>query len=767
MEADVADAGSSGRDFIAEAVESGIDGTLALPAMDVEEFEATLVPPDSGKKVSPPPVPGNRETEVTREIEIPVPQPEPDDFFTPSEAAVISEEGEVVLGDEVDEEVTTASESSSIDLGSLPELPVLPSASQVPSEVHDIDLNDVEDAATASQREVGKASPQGEIDLGPPSSASSVTAADDVFVEEAAVVADDADVDFTTMADVVPGSSGVVIGSGVAMGEITETEPTADLDLGEPGSGVIADDAVVEEGVVDEEEVVEGGVVEDDEELEGAVVGDDEDETPTQTQRAPVAPKGGFPWFTTIGSTAFGALIVGGLVVSGVVDKPLKSAHDALGTSPKPTADSGNKVAPVGDKSPAADLLAHNDYKGAREAAERIANNEEKNFLLGQIEFREYAANQARVAGNDEPKLAVDGAKSAIEKLESAKTAKAYFELGQIYELSGDTESAKKNYDLGIAACKSEPEKRKFQAAINRLELQKVSALPRPGRQLDVQLALLSLLVFAPEDGADTNDEAGYAFWDAIKALNGKDYKTALDQLEAARKAHLKGRLLRRGQQQNPGSDPTEEIFLNCIKQLTVYWTLEKDYKDKGGIKDALANAGKGLPKELIDKIKDMKNIDKEEEIAKAVSDLLKVREDLAKRLDAKEPKDYDAAINEFLKKDGGYDQLAKSNALLLDVAKAAGVEKDKLDTLEKTVVAFAADGGAGREARRETQDRQVHRRFQKPRRSSQGSGQPGKTGSRPDETSSRRQEGPGYDQDGTGGYKRLRSANLRRAGRC
>jgi len=170
------------------------------------------------------------------------------------------------------------------------------------------------------------------------------------------------------------------------------------------------------------------------------------------------------------------------------------------------------------------------------------------------------------------------------------------------------------------------------------------------------------------------------------------DYAKAMAELDTARKNHLKGRLLRIGKQQNPESDPTEAIFLKCIDEVKTYWALQEKYKSPD-LDKLLANAGKGVPKELLDKLIEMKVIAKEEEFADGVNRLLKAREDLAKKLEAKDADKYDAAITAFLKKDGGYDQLAKESALLLDVAKTLDIEKDKLDDVKPAVTELVADG--------------------------------------------------------------------------
>ncbi len=652
MEAEVAEAGASGRDFIAEAVESGVDGTLALPGMELADSEVTIGS-DSHKKL-----PHGREKEPTRVILTPEPLAETDDFYTPSESAVIAEDGDVILGGEVEEEVTVASNSSAIDLGSMPDMPVLPSASKAGDDVADMDLAALEQAASPSQRTAGKAHSHGDIDLGEPSG----------VAEVAPEVVDEAEIDFEALEHTASAHDG---GSTVAFGDDVVMDPTADLEG--TTSGVVMSD---EEAVVDDEIV--------------ATEDEEEERRPRPPKVAKQKGRGGAWVGGTVLGTLVGAGACAGLILFGVVDEPVKSLRQKLGTEKTQTGpvNPGSKV-DQGGKPSAEDLMARGDHKSAREAAETVEDNDKKNLLLGQIAFREYAEATARAAGNDGPKLNVEGAKTAIEKLEAAKTPDAYFQLGQIYELAGDMDKAKASYQAGLDKADAAGKKR-FQAALDRLDLDKKAAA-LPARELDLRLALLTALVFAADDAAPQDEEAGYAFWRAVKAANEKKFSVALEGLKDAAAKHKKGRLLRLGKQQNPDSDPTEVIFLKCVEELTTYWALQEKYKD--GIEKTIVDAaGRAAPKELIDKLIEQKIIAKAEDLSKGVGDLLKLREDLAKKLDVKDADKIDEAVAAFLKDKGGLEQLLEERKLLAEVAKAVDADK-KLDEVKTRVAELVADG--------------------------------------------------------------------------
>src|SRR5260370_11524659 len=191
---------------------------------------------------------------------------------------------------------------------------------------------------------------------------------------------------------------------------------------------------------------------------------------------------------------------------------------------------------------------------------------------------------------------------------------------------------------------------------------------------------------------AADGDEAGYSFWQAVRGLKGKDYKAGGEKLEAGRKAQVNGRLIRIGRQQNPESDPTEAIFLKCADELRIYWALKEKYDAPGSDleKKILASAGGG-DKALAEKLITAKLIADPKEVATGVDNLLKVRAELAKKLDAKDADKFDAAIAAFLKDKGGLDQLQDERQVLAAVAKTVGAQK--ADDVKTRATELVGDG--------------------------------------------------------------------------
>src|SRR5262249_27878206 len=70
-------------------------------------------------------------------------------------------------------------------------------------------------------------------------------------------------------------------------------------------------------------------------------------------------------------------------------------------------------------------------------------------------------------------------------------------------------------------------------------------------------------------------EEAGYRFWQAIKAHREGKLAEALKSLAEARKRHDQRRFVLPKKQQNPLSDPREEIFLRMCDEVKASWTLQ------------------------------------------------------------------------------------------------------------------------------------------------------------------------------------------------
>src|SRR5262249_9436720 len=147
----------------------------------------------------------------------------------------------------------------------------------------------------------------------------------------------------------------------------------------------------------------------------------------------------------------------------------------------------------------------------------------------------------------------------------------ALYHLAQMNEFAGDVPAAMKAYQDGAERFKDDPKlKRLFDAALNRLSSASsqpgVSSLIDPHQPLEQQAFVLAMLLClqAPMQPDDADDEAGFAFWAAVKAARQLNYAEALKALDAARALHAKHRFSRLRRAQNPLSDPTEEIFLRA-----------------------------------------------------------------------------------------------------------------------------------------------------------------------------------------------------------
>src|SRR5262249_21155096 len=114
----------------------------------------------------------------------------------------------------------------------------------------------------------------------------------------------------------------------------------------------------------------------------------------------------------------------------------------------------------------------------------------------------------------------------------------AIYLRGQIYEWTGNMAQAQAEYALGAKQFKANPpEKLRFDSAPLTLELRNAAAVgalfPLP-RHLAERQALLAvvLLLQEPANPAAPPEEAGFAFWQAIKASRDKKYSEALKYLE-------------------------------------------------------------------------------------------------------------------------------------------------------------------------------------------------------------------------------------------
>jgi uncharacterized coiled-coil protein SlyX len=237
-----------------------------------------------------------------------------------------------------------------------------------------------------------------------------------------------------------------------------------------------------------------------------------------------------------------------------------------------------------------------------------------------------------------------------LNKAAESNNPEAVFYRAQMKELTGKLKEAQQEYQRGLEMFKDNRAWRpRFQAALDRLAVQgaekpagPVGQLNRPDGEAARALVLLLTAFQAetPAPGDADSEEAGGAFWKAVKLAQEGKYDEALQVLAQARKVHDQKRFSRLRKAQNPFTDPTENIFLECCDQLMIYWQMckELDSKEKVALKDrkaVKAIADLLLQKAEADKVlaaagkKLEVNPDKIEE---AIDKLLQARQDAEKR---------------------------------------------------------------------------------------------------------------------------------------
>jgi len=127
-----------------------------------------------------------------------------------------------------------------------------------------------------------------------------------------------------------------------------------------------------------------------------------------------------------------------------------------------------------------------------------------------------------------------------------------------------------------------------------------------------------------PAGGGVVPTEAGSAFWKAERLAQDQDYVNAIKALDQAITVHTIRRFSVLGKAQNPNSDPTEEIFIRSCKELEAYYQLQEKLRTAGYL-----NAAKGqdAPKAVDDLV--TQNKDLTDKLAKAGTDAETVKKDL------------------------------------------------------------------------------------------------------------------------------------------
>jgi tetratricopeptide (TPR) repeat protein len=207
-----------------------------------------------------------------------------------------------------------------------------------------------------------------------------------------------------------------------------------------------------------------------------------------------------------------------------------------------------------------------------------------------------------------------EGVKQARTDLENAKSAQGLFWLGQIEEGTGNLKRAREVYQSALNKFQDNAlEARVFQAALDRLDATEPSGdaqsllLPVPTRQhlrallADAYLAKMLQALIALQDQPATRggakpapattdnatkagpaSEAGFDFWKAVRLAKQGDYESAVQALSAARAIHSQRRFQRLKKNQNPLSDPTEEIFLKSCDELISAWQVRAKLQQSG-----------------------------------------------------------------------------------------------------------------------------------------------------------------------------------------
>jgi TolA-binding protein len=269
-------------------------------------------------------------------------------------------------------------------------------------------------------------------------------------------------------------------------------------------------------------------------------------------------------------------------------------------------------LAPGGAAESALTLLDRGDFD--RLLAQPRPDNSDTGMLAARGEARWLLYLKQQSEKSQPIKADDEGVKQARTDLENAKSAQGLFWLAQIEEGTGNIEAARKLYHNGLNQFKDNAEEaRIFQAALDRLDAMEPATdaqsllLPDPGRRhldtllADVCVAKAIQAVIAlqdqpapPKDGKSPPvtaekainsapaSEAGFDFWKAVRLAKEGDYERAVQALTAARAIHAQRRFQRLKKNQNPLSDPTEEIFLKSCDELISAWEVRAKMQQSG-----------------------------------------------------------------------------------------------------------------------------------------------------------------------------------------
>ncbi len=265
-----------------------------------------------------------------------------------------------------------------------------------------------------------------------------------------------------------------------SMGERTDVEePVVDEAAGEEAAALLAHEAAEEEPAAIEEEHA-------DEEEPAAPVSDRRrrrrEPTRVPAGAVPVYP-GHRAWLGAVGGLLLGVVGSFGLWLVGIWPDSLRSSSSTAGVQPPivqpqtPQTQTQQQAAvpPADAVAQRRRLLRQGDLDEARKAGiEQIQESDPKQLAeRGEFRWLSYLQKQHQAHQKlraDDP--AVVAAKSDLAKAAETKNPDALFWLGHIDEMTNQTAQAQKTYQRGIEEFKDDPQQqRRFQAALDRLQL--------------------------------------------------------------------------------------------------------------------------------------------------------------------------------------------------------------------------------------------------------------------------------------------------------
>lgn len=289
------------------------------------------------------------------------------------------------------------------------------------------------------------------------------------------------------------------------------------------------------------------------------------------------------------------------------------AAQNVAAAPPAPTADVGQAHLRHGEFAKAADVLA------------KVTGNDPA-VLSSRGEARWFSYLQQKKQKNEPINEKDEDFTKARADLAAAKSAAGVFWIGQMDEAIGKTDEARATYTKALKDYQEEQPR--FRAALDRLDTlnppadkprdrapaeaaPKTPAAKSPtARLIDPSVLLFTALQVplsaqspgktakppappaaekpapskpaaarpaAADKSRATDEEAGFEFWKATKLAQQGDYAQAIEALHKARDIHERRRFARLRQDQNPLSDPTEQIFLRSCDEMIQYWQLKQN----------------------------------------------------------------------------------------------------------------------------------------------------------------------------------------------